>query len=157
MIRPAALPLVVALVSAACPGRPLFDRPKPAVERLNPGIPPGRFKVLASIAGGDARTDLQIAVTVRQRLADSGITVIRRPGRWENPTDAVRAICAPGQTPPVDGVLFIWYNRLELRDCMTESAAYEIGGTGSVGVTEMTDRLIKYLRREAPPSPTPSP
>lgn len=147
--------VLLALAAGACAGRPIFDRPKPAVERMNPAIPPGRFKVLASIAGGDARTDLQISVTVRQRLADSGFTVIRRPGRWENQTDAVRAICAPGQTPPVDGVLFIWYNRLELRDCMTESAAYEIGGSGaSVGVTEMTDRLIKWLRRDAEPTAT---
>ncbi len=148
--------LTVALLGAAACNRPLLDRPKPAVERMNPEIPPGRFKVLAGIAGGDARTDLQISVTVRQRLADSGFTIIRRAGRWENQTDAVRAICAPGQTPPVDGVLFIWYNRLELRDCITETAAYEIGGSGgSVGITEMTDRLIKWLRRDGPAPSTP--
>lgn len=146
----------LALAGSACAGRPIFDRPKPAVERMNPAIPPGRFKVFASIAGGDARTDLQISATVRQILADSGFTVIRRPGRWENQTDAVRAICAPGQTPAVDGVLFIWYNRLELRDCLTESAAYEIGGSGgSVGVTEMADRLIRWLRREGDATTTP--
>jgi hypothetical protein len=150
--------LTLALLGAAACNRPLLDRPKPAVERMNPEIPPGRYRVLAGIAGGDARTDLQISVTVRQRLADAGFTVIRRPGRWETQTDAVRAICAPGQTPPVDGVLFIWYNRLELRDCMTETAAYEIGGSGgSIGVTEMTDRLIKWLRRDAPAPTQPTP
>lgn len=140
---------------AAC-NRPLFDRVRPAVERMNPEIPPGRFRVLAAVAGGDTRTDLQISATVRQRLADSGFTVVRRAGRWDGQADAVRAICAPGQAQMVDGVLFIWYNKLELRDCTTESAAYEIGGQGgSIGVTSMVDRLILWLRREvaSPPSP----
>lgn len=142
---------------AACSGRPIFDRVRPAVERMNPEMPPGRFRVLAAIAGGDTRTDLQISVTVRQLLADSGITVVKRPGRWAGLADAVRAICAPGQTPAVDGVLFIWYNKLELRDCVTERPAYEIGGDGgSIGVTAMVDRLVRWLRRDdgsPPPSP----
>lgn len=144
------------MAAAAC-NRPLFERVRPAVERMNPEIPPGRFRVLAAIAGGDTRTDLQISVTVRQRLADSGFTVVRRAGRWDGQAEAVRVICAPGQTPSVDGVLFIWYNKLELRDCTTESAAYEIGGEGgSIGITAMVDRLIQWLRRDggsSPPSP----
>lgn len=147
----------LALGAAVGCNRPLFEREKPAVERINPSIPPSRFKVLASVAGDDARTDLQISVTVREILTDSGFTVIRRAGRWENQSDAVRAICAPGQTPSVDGVLFIWYNRLELRDCTTEGAAYEIGGAGgSIGITAMADRLIAWLRKDdgaTPPSP----
>jgi hypothetical protein len=148
--------LAAGAVAAACAGRPLFDKPKAAVERVNPEIPPSRFHVLATIAGNSARTDLQISATVRERLADSGFTVVRRAGRWENQADAVRSICAPGQVPPVDGVLFIWFDRLELRDCTTESAAYEIGGGGSVGITGMVDRLVTWLKRDsggAPPSP----
>lgn len=124
---------------------------------MNPEIPPGRFRVLAAIAGGASRTDLQISVTVRQRLADSGFTVIKKPGRWDQQADAVRAICAPGNSPTVDGVLFIWYNRLELRDCTTERAAYEIGGAGgSIGVTAMVDRLVKWLKRAGDEAPQPS-
>jgi hypothetical protein len=136
-------------VVAAC-NRPLFDRARPTVERVNPNIPAGRFHVLASIAGGDARTDLQISVTVRQQLQDSGFTVVRRAGRWDSQTEAVRAICEP----PVDGVLFIWYNRLELRDCVTQGAmAFEISSRGQEGITNLTDRLIRYLRR--PPTAPP--
>lgn len=152
----AGLLLAAGLIGITACNRPLFDKPRPAVERMNPEIPPGRFQVFAAIAGDNSRTDLQISVTVRQQMTDSGFTVIRRPGRWETQADAVRAICAPGQVPPVDGVLFIWYNRLELRDCTTESAAYEISGQGSVGITGMVDRLVRWLRRDtasAPPSP----
>ena len=141
--------LAAALMGVAGIGcnRPLFERPKPAIERMNPDIPSGRYRVLVAIAGGNARYDLQMSVTVRQRLSDSGFTVIKRAGRWETQADAVRAICAPGQVPPVDGVIFTWYNRVELRDCVTETAAYEVEGGGSAGITEMADRLIKWLRR----------
>lgn len=148
---------VLTVAAAAC-NRPIFERARPAVERMNPEIPPGRFRVLAAVAGGATRTDLQISVTVRQQLADSGFTVIRKAGRWDGQADAVRAVCAPGQSPPVDGVLFIWYNRLELRDCTTERAAYEIGGEGgSIGITAMVDRMVLWLRRsdgEAAPQPS---
>lgn len=149
----AALATLVATAGllAAC-NRPLFERMRPSVERVNPNIPTGRFHVLASIAGGDARTDFQISVTVRQQLADSGFTVVRRPGRWDSQTDAVVAICGPGG---IDGVLFIWYNRLELRDCRTEGAtAYEVTGGGQEGIQKLTDRLINYLRQPAPAAPS---
>jgi hypothetical protein len=148
---------IAATLAAAC-NRPLLDREKPAVERVSSTIPPSRFHVLATVAGGGSRTDLQISVTVRQRLADSGFTAVRRAGRWDNEADAVRSICAPGQTPAIDGVLFIWYNRLELRDCTTEGAAFEIGGEGaSIGITAMTDRLVRWLKRDnAATAPSPS-
>jgi hypothetical protein len=123
---------------------------------VNANIPGGQFRILAPIAGGDALTDLQISVTVRQQLQDSGLTVVRRAGRWESQTDAVRVICAPGEIPSIDGVLFIWYNRLELRHCGTGGTAYEITSQGAEGITKMTDRLIRYLKQGAASSP-PSP
>lgn len=151
---------LLAAAASAC-NRPLLDREKPAVERVSMTIPPGRFHVIASIAaGGASRTDLQISATVRQRMSDSGFTMIRKAGRWQSMAEAVRFICAPGQTPAADGVLFVWYNRLELRDCTTESAAFEIGGEGSsVGITAMVDRLIRWLKRDevAAPATTPAP
>ena len=144
---------VLGIGAAAC-GGPLFKKSRPSIERVNPNIPGGRFHVLVSIAGGDARTDLQISATVRQRLQDSGFTVVRRGGRWDSQTDAIRAVCES-----VDGVLFIWYNRLELHDCASDgNIAYEISSGGAEGVTQMTDRLIHYLRQpggadRAPPPP----
>lgn len=146
--------LVAAVTATTACNRPLFDKPRPAIERINPEIPPGRFHVLATIAGGNARTDLRISATARQQLADSGFTVIRKAGRWETQQEAVRQICAPGQVPPVDGVLFVWYNRLELRDCTTEAAAYEINGQGSVGITAMVDRLVQWLKRDSAATPS---
>jgi hypothetical protein len=133
--------------SSAC--RKLFQQVKPSVERVNPNIPGGRLRILSPIAGGDALTDLQISVTVRQQLQDSGITVVRRNGRWDSQSDAVRIICEPGEVPSIDAVLFVWYNRLELRECGTGATAYEITSGGKEGITVMTARLIRYLRQTA--------
>lgn len=152
-LRLALLATVGAL--AACSGRALFDRAKPSVERINPNIPGGRFRILVSIAGGDALTDFQISATVRQQLQDSGVTVIRRAGRWDTQPDAVNAICSPDESPKVDAVLFVWYNRLELRDCASKATAYEIMSGGKEGITVLTDRLVRYLRQGGAASPAP--
>jgi len=142
----------------ACTGRRLFDKPRPMVERANPNIPipPGGYRTLATVAGGTTLVDFQIAGTVRQQLEDSGFTMLRRAGRWEDEREAVRAICAPDAVPVVDGVLFIRYNKLELRDCTTEGIAFEIAASANKGITDMTNRLVLYLRR-APGTTTSTP
>lgn len=135
----------------ACTGRSMFQKGGPMLERTNASIPPGRFRVLSTIAGGGStRLDLQVSVTVRQQLEDSGVTVVRRAGRWADERAAVEAICAPDAVPAVDGVLFTWYNRLELRDCATGTVAFEIDGSADKGIIQMTDRLIEYLRQPPP-------
>lgn len=140
-------------VVAACAGRGgLFDRPQPSEERVNPDIPAGQFTTITSIAAGDMRIDLQVAVTVRGLLQDSGVAVTRVPGRWDSSTDALRSLCAPGAVPPLDGVLFVWHNRLELRDCASGTVAYEITSKGEEGINQLTNRLIRYLRGGPPQS-----
>jgi hypothetical protein len=142
-------------LGAACGGKPIFDRARPMVERTSATIPPGRFRVLTTVAGGGStRIDFQVSATVRQQLEDSGVTVVRRAGRWEDELAALRAICAPDAVPAVDGVLFVWYDRLELRDCATQGTAFEVTGGSDQGIQDMTNRLIVYLHRSAPaPAP----
>ena len=120
-----------------------------ALERMNPSVSPSQLKVLATIAGGRSRADLQVSATVRQILTDSGITVVRHSGRFESQQDAVRQVCDNTAGERRDGVLFVWYNRLELFDCNSQRAAYEISG-GQQGITELTGRLLAYLRRDGP-------
>lgn len=141
----------LAVVSVACYG-PIFQKRRPATERVNSNIPAGRYQVLASIAGGDSRTDIRMSVTVRQVLQDSGFTVVRRAGRWDSELDAVHSICEPAGS--VDGVLVVWYDRLVLRDCRTEVTAYEISAGNESGITGMAYSLIRYLRRPAAAAPT---
>lgn len=137
------------ILAVAC--GPIFQKRRPSVERVNSSIPGDRFQVIATIAGGDSRTDIRMSATVRQVLQDSGFTAIRRAGRWDSEADAVRSICEPVGT--VDGVLVIWYDRMVLRDCRTLTSAYEIEAGNEKGITEMASSLMRYLRRQpgAPP------
>lgn len=118
---------------------------QPVLENVNPEIPGTKFKVIATIAGGDAGPDLRMSATVRQTLNDSGWSAVRRAGRWESERTAVVDICAEGS---IDGVLIVNYNRLELDDCATQRPAYRIDGSAEreVGLTEMLKRLMRYLR-----------
>ncbi len=123
------------------------------LEQISPTIPGAKFKVIATIAGGATGSDLRMSVTVRQTLTDSGWTAVRRAGRWDNQGDALAAICTEGG---VDGVLFVWFDRLELDDCETQKPAYAIEGSAERGVAldGMVRRLLKYLRGEkASPMP----
>ena len=143
-------------VAAALLGSPVLlsqcpiQRVRPAVEHINGHIAPQNFKVIATIAGHARRTDLQISATVRQQLQDSGFVAVPKRGRYPTEVDAIKHVCASREGAPVDGVLFVWYNRLRLADCGAQVTAYEIGGEGaSIGITAMTDKLIAYLRRGA--------
>jgi hypothetical protein len=112
---------------------------------------PENFRVIATIAGRSGRTDLQIMATVRQQLRDSGFVALPARGRYDTEVDAIQRVCESREGAPVDGVLFVWYNRLRLADCTAQVTAYEIGGEGaSIGITAMADRLIAYLRRGGP-------
>jgi len=107
---------------------PIFQSSGPPVERRHATIAPSQFRTLGAVAGGGSRSDLRISASVQKQLNDSGLTVLRKAGRWESPTEAVKSVCGTQEVPPLDGVLFIYYNRLELFDCVTEVTAYEVSG-----------------------------
>ena len=132
------------------PCGPILKQSGPLTERRHPTITPTQFVTLGTVAGGGARYDLQIVATVRQQLTDSGVKAVTMPGRFDNERDAVVRGCARDATPLVDGVLFVWYNRLELHDCVSQAVAYEISGEGR-GVNEMADRLVAYLKSRSAP------
>ncbi len=142
------VPITAAVLTAAAgPCGSVFQRPTPVVERRNATISPATFRVVGAVASSGSRTDLALSATIRQQLSDSGIAALKVPGRWETQPLAVSRICAPGSVPAVNGVLFVWYNRLELFDCATESAAYEISGGSELGINQMAERLVAYLKR----------
>ena len=92
-----------------------------------------------------------MSATVRKQLNDSGWKGVARYGRWDSRTEAVVGICTE-EADPVDGVLFVDYNRLELDDCATKRPAYTIDGSPEkgVGLDEMMKRMMRYLRGEQP-------
>ena len=140
---------VATLGSGPC--GPLLKQAGPVVERRHPTIAPTQFQRLGTIAGASARTDRQISANVRKQLTDSGLTVVALAGRYDSEQDAVKRSCARDAAPTIDGVLFVWYNRLELHDCVSEAVAYEVSGE-SQGIDQMAVRLIAYLKGQAAPN-----
>lgn len=124
-------------------------------EAVNPAVPGSQFRTLTVIAAGDEDADIQVAVRVRRSLEQAGVAVVPSPGRWPTELAALEGVCGVNEVPEstavqraaarVDGVLFVSWDRLLLRDCPTQRTAYEIKGSWS-GVDYMVRRLVKYLR-----------
>jgi len=124
-------------------------------ENFSPSIQASRFKTIATVAASDGRTDLRLMVQAREDLRKAGWNAVRASGRWDNVTDVIGQVCAPGVSQPVDGVLVVTYNHLVLYDCQTTKAAYEIQSSpenGGLSLDGMVGRLVNYLKgKPAPP------
>ena len=123
---------------------------KKAFENWNTSIPANHFKTIATIAGNTGRNDLRMMVQVRQDLNKAGINAVAAGGRWETVVEALGQICASGSAQVVDGVVVVQYDHLVLYDCKNSKPAFEYQGSSEKGLTEMTARLIKYLKRKPP-------
>lgn len=115
-------------------------------ETQNPTISPDRFKNLVVIAGESDQGDQQIAARVREALTDAGLTIVSRRGTWETEEQSLMDICPLGAGTGLDGVLFVWWNRMTLRDCETHRTAYHVDAAYT-GTENMIKRLLGYLRR----------
>jgi hypothetical protein len=113
-------------------------------------IPGNGIKTIAVIASDDMGTTIRMSAQVRQQLSDGGWNALRRSGRWTSEADALEEICQPTADPRVDGVLIVSYNVLTLRHCETKSTAYRIEGGGALGLEQMAERLMEFLRTGAP-------
>ncbi|HXF95021.1 MAG TPA: hypothetical protein VNI61_02845 [Gemmatimonadales bacterium] len=114
-------------------------------EVVSSAVPGDSIRVIVVVAGESEDTDLRIAAQVRDQLNAAGLTALRRPGLWDSEQSALAEICPRDQPSDVDGVLFVWWNQLELRECPTHRPAYQIRG-GYTGVNAMVKRLLRYLR-----------
>jgi hypothetical protein len=122
---------------------------KKGFENWNTNVPASHFKTIATIAGGTSRSDIRMMVQVRQDLQKAGLNAVASSGRWDTVMEALGQICASGAAQPVDGVVVVNYDHLVLYDCQSSKAAFEFQGTSASGLTEMTARLIKYLKRKS--------
>jgi hypothetical protein len=134
--------VIGALLLAGCGA---LIKPPRVVEQRNDRIQASKFKTLAVIGGDDARTTIRMSAQVREQLTKSGFNAVRRAGRWAGQMDALNEICQPGDEA-VDGVLIVVYDRLTLHDCESKGVSYSIQGGGRIGLPEMADKLITYLK-----------
>ena len=136
--------IVIAAVVTACASGPYGK----VTEIVSSSVPGDSFRTVVVISGDDDQSSLQIAARVRQQLNDRGLTAQRRSGLWTTEREALVDICPLGQTHPVDGLLFVMWNELDLYDCRTHKPAYQVRG-GMTGTTSMVQRLMRYLRPRA--------
>ena len=113
-------------------------------------MPAGRFRTVATIAGGDGRNDLRMSVQVRNDLHKAGVNALKISGRWETIPQAISQVCSPTAAQPVDGIVVVKYDYVVLYDCKTSKAAFEMQGGSEVGLTTITQHLIKYIKRPPP-------
>ena len=113
-------------------------------EHRSPTITGAQFRSLAVILGTVDLSTTMLADQIEQELADTGLTIVPRPGRWRSEVEALEEICPLGAPPPVDGVLFVWPDRLQVRDCRTHAMAYEVQSERA-RTEELVKRLSRYL------------
>jgi hypothetical protein len=140
--RSIAFSLLGALLVSGCGA---LIKPPRVVEQRNDRVQASKFKTLAVIGGDDQRTTIRMSAQVREQLTKNGVTAVRRAGRWAGQMDALNEICQPGDEP-VDGVVIVAYDRLTLHDCESKGVSYSIQGGGRIGLPEMADKLITYLK-----------
>ena len=121
-------------------------KPMKTVEQRNDKIPGNKFQAIAVIAGEDTRPGIRLSAQVREQIAQAGITAVRKAGRWQSQLEAFNDICSPDQEEPVKGVLIVTYDRLTLHDCDTKGIAYSISGGANLGLTEMTQKVLAYIK-----------
>lgn len=132
------------LLGLGCGSTSMFPQGE-VVQMSNPDFTGSQFRTLGLIAGDEYRGTIAMTGRIRQKLNDAGLTVLRTPGRFEGEMDAVASICATGNPEP-DGVVFVRWDRLNLRACSGERYPHAFEAEGDyVGIDELADRLLRYL------------
>ena len=135
-------------------------------------IPGSRFHTVTVIAGDADHSSILIAARVRDSLQSSKVVnVVNRSGRWVDEAGALREICPDSSSAgaltdssraaiandstgilatlaPVDGVVIVWWNRVSLRDCRTQTTAYDATGAAQIGIDDLTRQLVRYLKTD---------
>lgn len=123
-----------------------------ADEFVNPRLSGDTYRRFAVIASDDKQNTLRNALEVVTDLESAGLSASQPGGLWESEAAVMDGLCPEdaedaedAEYGEFDGVLFVRYDRMTLRDCETHAVAYDIQG-GLTGVRSMTERLLKYLR-----------
>lgn len=158
---------IAATLAAAC-----FHPYGKVSEFQSTRIPGSRFHTLTVISGDNEHAAILIAARVRDSLqASKVVNVVNRSGRWVDEAGALREICPDSSQAgamtdssraaiasdssgilatmaPVDGVVIVWWNRISLRDCRTQTTAYDATGAAQIGIDELTRQLLRYLKTD---------
>jgi hypothetical protein len=114
-------------------------------EFQNPDVPATRFTAIAVLPVDPGGFDPGIAARVRDNLKREGVNVVSARVMLPESEVSMPQLCPKDDPPEYQGVLWVAFDRIILRDCESTAVAYRAIG-GYSGVDALAKRLVLYLR-----------
>ena len=108
-------------------------------------ITPARFTAIAVLPVDPSGFDPGIAARVRDNLKKEGVNIIAARVMVGESEASMQQLCPKNDPAEYQGVLWVTYDRVILRDCESTAVAYRAIG-GYSGVDALAKRLLVYLR-----------
>jgi hypothetical protein len=118
----------------------------------NPAVSAARFTAIAVLPVDANGFDPGIAARVRDNLKKQGINVVSARVMVQESEVSMAQLCPKNDPPEYQGVLWVTYDRVVLRDCESTAVAYRATG-GYSGVDALAKKFVTYLKT-APQSTT---
>lgn len=120
-------------------------------EFRNDSVPPARFSAIAVLPLDPSGFDPGIAARVRDNLKKQGVNVVTARVMVAESEASMPQLCPKDDPADYQGVLWVTFDRLILRDCESTAVAWRAIG-GYSGVDALAKRLMVYLRGGPPPA-----
>ena len=114
-------------------------------EFRNESLSPARFTAIAVLPVDPSGFDKGIAARVRDNLKKEGVNVLTARVMVGESEASLQQLCPKNDPAEYQGVLWVTYDRVILRDCESTAVAYRAIG-GYSGVDALAKRLLMYLR-----------
>jgi hypothetical protein len=121
-------------------------------EFRNESVSPARFTTIAVLPLDPSGFDPGIAARVRDNLKKEGVNIVSARVMVGDSEASMQQLCPKNDPAEYQGVLWVTYDRIILRDCESTAVAYRAIG-GYSGVDALAKRLLSYLRSAPPTSP----
>jgi hypothetical protein len=137
--------LLVVLVASGCKSLAYKSRIE---EFQNPAVPGARFTTIAVLPVDASGFDPGIAARVRENLKKQGVNVVTARVMAAESEVSMAQLCPKNDPPEYQGVLWVTYDRVILRDCESTAVAYRATG-GYAGVDALAKKFVTYLKTAA--------
>jgi hypothetical protein len=139
-----------AMATTACKSMAYKSRVE---EFRNASIPSSRFSAITVLPLDPSGFDPGIAARVRDNLKREGVNVMTARVMAGESEVSMSQLCPKDDPPGYQGVLWVSFDRIILRDCDSTAVAYRAIG-GYSGVDALAKKLLVYLRTATPATST---
>ena len=117
-------------------------------EFQNSEVSPSRFATIAVLPLDPNGFDPGIAARVRDNLKKQGVNIATPRMMASESEVSMQQLCSKDDPASYQGVLWVTFDRIILRDCESTAVAYRAIG-GYSGVDALAKKLVIYLRSGA--------